>query len=236
MHVGLRAAIYGTLSISVGRALPGREFSRWCMKNWCIGAAGGLKMRRELFNGHLLEPSRQVVFVSNHLSLLDILLLGSYLGDIDYRWLSKDAIFRVPFLGWHLKSAGHIPVFRGEKKKLNRSLPDRIHDVIEEGASLLFFPEGTRSADGELKPFKMGAFRTAIDEDIPVQPLVIRGTGRLMEKGAIDITLDPEREASVTVLPPIAPSRAIEDPAERAEALRDTAFDAFQEELGDWRE
>lgn len=188
------------------------------MRRWCIGASDGLGIRKTLIGREELETHHQCVYIANHLSLLDILVLGSFL-ETDYRWLAKDAVFKVPFLGWHLRIAGHVPVYRGDKRHLNAQLPERLHAVVQEGASLLFFPEGTRSKDGRLQPFKLGAFHAAVDEGLPIVPLVIRGTDALMHKGAKDLSVDRERECSVTVLPsidPIVPEDGSEDARERA--------------------
>lgn len=234
-HVGLRAAFYGTLSCTLG-PLTNRKVSQWAMRRWCIGACNGLGIRRALVRGELLDPERQCVYVANHLSLLDILVIGSFL-DADYRWLAKDAIFKVPFLGWHLRIAGHVPVYRGKRRHLNERLPERLHAVIEEGASLLFFPEGTRSNDGKLQPFKLGAFYAAVDEGLPVVPLVVRGTHELLEKGAIDLAIDQQRQCSITALPAV-PAALPEGPGE--EARRRAALDtcrrvlqAMADELGE---
>lgn len=232
-HVALRAAPWGTFSVTMGPLTRGKA-SHFAMRQWCVGASDGLGIRRTLVNGHRL-PAPQCVFIANHLSLLDILVLGSYMKQ-DYRWLSKEAIFKVPFLGWHLKSSGHIPVYRGEKRHLNKDLPKRIHRVIEEGASVLFFPEGTRSRDGLLKPFKLGAFYAAVDEQLPVVPLVLRGTDELMHKGAMDLAIDAERQCSVTVLEPLIapqPTDSSEEARKQAASdLRDMAFTAIADELG----
>jgi 1-acyl-sn-glycerol-3-phosphate acyltransferase len=223
-HVGVRAAAYGTVSCTLG-PLTDRRASRWAMRQWCIGASDGLGIQRTLIHGGRLDPQRQCVYVANHLSQLDILVLGSYL-ESDYRWLAKDAVFKVPFLGWHLKIAGHVPVYRGERRAQNRSLPERLHTVVKEGASLLFFPEGTRSPDGRLQPFRLGAFYAAVDEGLPVVPLVLRGTDRLLKKGARDLAIHPDRECSVTVLPgldPITPATPDHD------ARREAAIDLCAE-------
>lgn len=230
-NVGLRTAAWGTLSCSIGAVTPGNRFSQWCMHRWCVSMTNGLRMERELVNGHLLEQVPQCVYVANHLSLLDIPLIGSFI-DRDYRWLAKEQIFQVPFMGWHLALAGHIRVHRKDKSR-NRELPERIHEAVRQGGSLLFFPEGTRSENGELQPFKIGAFRTAIDEGLPVVPLVVRGTNRLMRKGAGEIGVErdqSERRCTLTILPAIHASSE-GDPRERAQDLARRAYEAMRAEL-----
>jgi 1-acyl-sn-glycerol-3-phosphate acyltransferase len=226
---GVRAVGYGTLSLTCGVFPGGQRVSRWAMRNWCAGSADALHVNRTLRNANVLQAAPQCVLVANHLSTLDILVLGSFL-ERDYRWLAKAELFRVPFMGWHLSLAGHVPVYRGEARGRNGAIGDRIHQVVEEGASLLFFPEGSRSKDGRLKPFRMGAFMTAVTEELPVVPLVIRGTGDLMEAGAGDLSIDTTQSCSVTVLPPIAVPQG-ESAKWAAELLRDQTHAAFRREL-----
>jgi 1-acyl-sn-glycerol-3-phosphate acyltransferase len=228
-HVAARAAWYGTISCSLGGLPGGHPISQWCMRKWSAGCADALNIQRALRGAENLDLAPQAVLVANHLSSLDILVLGSYLKR-DYRWLAKAPLFKVPFSGWHLKFAGHVPVYRGEQRGKNQDIAARIHAVVEEGASLLFFPEGTRSEDGQLKPFKIGAFMTAVQEGLPVLPLVVRGTHELMKKNAIDLEIRTDRACSVTVLPPVAlPVGG--DEKTRAEALRDATWRAMAAEL-----
>lgn len=233
--VALPAMGYGTISL-MGAAITRRnQVSQWCMHHWCKTACKGVGLRPRLINGHLLDDVEQAIIISNHLSLLDILVLGSVLKR-DYRWMAKESVFKVPFLGWHLTAAGHIPVARGEKAKSeNKQLPDRIHDVLGQGADVLLFPEGTRSPDGVLKPFRMGAFHTAVREGKPILPLVLRGTEGLLAKGRLELSEAHARDdLTVTVMPPLwAPAEGSE--RSRAEALRDAAYQVYLDALYDGR-
>ena len=161
VHVAGRAVVYGTISVTVGTVTRRHSVGQWCMRSWCEGSLRGLGIRHRIENRELLEQEPQCIYVSNHLSQLDILVLGSYI-ERDYRWLAKSSLFKIPFLGWHLSQSGHVRVYRGEYRLKNEQLARRIHRVVEQGASLLFFPEGTRSKDGRLQRFHIGAFRTAV--------------------------------------------------------------------------
>jgi 1-acyl-sn-glycerol-3-phosphate acyltransferase len=228
-HVAGRAVVYGTVSVVGGTVTRSRRVGQWCMRSWCQGSLDGLGIQRELIHGERLEPVRQCIYVSNHLSQLDILVLGSYLPG-DYRWLAKSSLFKIPFLGWHLTLSGHVPVYRGEQRDKNAALAARIHRVVEQGASILFFPEGTRSRDGNLKGFRLGAFMAAVRESLPIVPLVVRGTHELFVPGSRDLAVRADRSCSVTVLP------AIELPTEgeekkRASELLARTHAIFEEEL-----
>ena len=228
-HVASRAVFYGTVGTAVGRIPRCRQFANWMMHLWCSGCCDALKVRRQLLGAEHLHAEPQGILVANHLSSLDILVLGSFLRR-DFRWLAKSELFKVPFSGWYLSSAGHIRVHRGEQaSSRNKSIREQIHRVMNNGASVLFFPEGTRSRDGQLKPFRLGAFLAAVRENKPIIPLVIRGTHELMVPGAKDLNINQDRECSVTVLTPIPASAAGEgDEVERAKRLRDLTHEAIR--------
>jgi len=210
----------------VGPFDRGHRVVPYIMHRWARSMADVLGIHRELRGAENLANTGQCVMVANHQSLLDILVIGSFVTR-DFRWLAKASLYWTPVVGWHLTLAGHLKVYRGKQRHRNRDLAQRIHQAVTEGASLLWFPEGTRSPDGRLQPFRMGAFTCAVDEDLPVLPLVLRGTGQLLRKGSIDLAVDAHRTCSVTVLPAVAPPRD-GDPATRAERLRDQVFEAIR--------
>lgn len=225
--------------ISMVGGTVSRAATQWAMRGWCRTSCDGLGIRRSLINPEILERTGQCILVANHLSSLDILVLGSFLKR-DYRWMAKRELFKVPLSGWHLYLAGHIPV---DRKATDQSeLFRRIHQVVLEGASVLFFAEGTRSRTGQLKPFKMGAFTTAVRENLPVVPLVIQGTYDLMLPGAKDLDIRKDRSCTVTVLDPIAPQVPLPGEGrlhvetevtqrERARLLRRATYGRFLETL-----
>ena len=184
--VSIRAAFYGTIGTTLG-FFPGmRPVMHWCMHQWCQGCADALKIKRTLIHGERIHATGQGVFIANHLSSLDILVLGFFL-DRDFRWLAKSELFNVPFSGWYLRNAGHIPSIEGvmPRHAINRSGGVSTGSLTK--ARVYSFPEGTRSENGELREFRMGAFTAAINEDLPIIPLVIRGTHELMASGAADL-------------------------------------------------
>jgi 1-acyl-sn-glycerol-3-phosphate acyltransferase len=130
-----------------------------------------------------LPANRQsVVYVSNHQSQSDILAI--FLLKVQFRWLSKASIFSIPFFGWAMSAIGYVPVRRGERSSHAKCMAlSMMH--LKAGISMCFFPEGTRTKDGKLTPFKSGAFRLAKDANVPVVPITILGTEKLLPKGAI---------------------------------------------------
>ena len=138
-----------------------------------------------------IETSRAHVYVVNHLSALDIPLLYVYL-PFQFRILAKRELFRYPFMGWHLRRSGQIPVDLENPKKSIRSL-NRAVEALKNGMPLVIFPEGGRSEDGQLQPFMGGAFFAAIKAQIDVVPMAISGTYETLKMNTWHIKPRPLR-------------------------------------------
>ena len=123
-----------------------------------------------------------VVYVANHQSQADILTV--FLLNRQFRWLAKDSLFKIPFLGWAMSAAGYVSVKRGDKRS-HIACFRKSREHLENGTSMLFFPEGTRSRDGSLQTFKSGAFRLAHDMNCPIVPITLEGANELLPKGSI---------------------------------------------------
>jgi 1-acyl-sn-glycerol-3-phosphate acyltransferase len=145
-----------------------------------------------------LDPGRPYLFVSNHKSLADVFLLSRLPWEM--KFLSKDSIFRIPLLGWQMRMAGDIPLERGDKESARRAIV-QMRDRLLAKSSVIVFPEGTRSAEGTLGPFRDGAFRLAIELGVDIVPLAIRGTETALPKHSLRFR---RTSASVTVLPPVS--------------------------------
>jgi 1-acyl-sn-glycerol-3-phosphate acyltransferase len=120
------------------------------------------------------------VVVSNHQSILDILLMSRMPREM--KWIAKEELFGVPWIGWMLRMSGDIAIRRGAKESGLEAL-GRARDHLARGVPVMVFPEGTRSRDGRLLPFKSGAFRLAIEAGVPILPVAVNGTGAGMPKG-----------------------------------------------------
>jgi 1-acyl-sn-glycerol-3-phosphate acyltransferase len=130
-----------------------------------------------------IDRDRTYIFASNHQSLFDIPILFAYL-PISFRILFKKSLFRIPFLGWHLWVSGHVPVERENPVKARQSL-DRAAEHIQRKGSIVVFPEGTRSRDGSMGRFKHGSFLLAVRAGVPVVPVTISESWRIMERGKV---------------------------------------------------
>ncbi|KAL4332462.1 hypothetical protein GQ457_07G037950 [Hibiscus cannabinus] len=120
------------------------------------------------------------VYVSNHQSFLDIYTLLT-LGR-SFKFISKTGVFLFPIIGWAMSMMGTIPLKRMDSRSQMECLK-RCMDLVRNGASVFFFPEGTRSKDGKLGDFKKGAFSVAAKTGVPVIPITLIGTGRIMPAG-----------------------------------------------------
>jgi 1-acyl-sn-glycerol-3-phosphate acyltransferase len=148
--------------------------------------------------GQKVDRDRPFVIVANHQSFGDILaLFATYL---PFKWVSKASVFKVPFLGWNMRLNGYVPLTRGNRASVEK-MSAACAAWIERGVSVLLFPEGTRSPDGELQAFKVGAFRIARDAGVPVLPIVVDGTADTLPKHGF-VLRQPTR-ARVRVLDPI---------------------------------
>ncbi len=127
-----------------------------------------------------LIADRSVIYMVNHQSNFDIpVLLGRL--PVQFRWLAKAELFRIPILGQGMRASGYISIDRSNRRSAMRSL-QKAAETIRNGTSVLIFPEGTRSPDGILQPFKKGGFVLTVDAGVPVIPMIIRGTWSIMPK------------------------------------------------------
>jgi 1-acyl-sn-glycerol-3-phosphate acyltransferase len=223
-----RTVGYGTISLTLGPLTRDHKASLWAMRKWCQSSARGLHIDIEA-TGVENAPSGAFVYCSNHQSLLDILVLGAVLHG-DFNWAAKKELMSIPFLGWHLQLAGHVPVTRGGGPKQAAEVIGSFEDVLRQGKPLLVFPEGTRSEDGVLKEFKNGGFYAAIRGGVPVVPVAVEGTGRLMHKGAVDTGDGTMRLVRVRVGRPLTPIAEGREAARVAE-LRERTHAAVAELL-----
>jgi 1-acyl-sn-glycerol-3-phosphate acyltransferase len=140
------------------------------------------------------------VLISNHQSILDIL----YVNTLGYRckWISKVENKKIPFLGWYLRMADYISVDRGnEESKI--SMLEKSLSCLKNGTSIMVFPEGTRSRNGETGFFKRGAFQLAIEAGVPILPIVLDGTGDILPKHGL--IFGTGHDVKVKVLDPVLP-------------------------------
>ena len=146
-------------------------------------AAGFIRVRAEGLEK--LDPRTPYVLVANHSSYMDIPAILARLPH-QFRFFAKKGLFQIPFLGWHLRRAGHLQVDRSSARASLKTMSEGARMVRERGVSVLLFPEGGRSAHG-LREFKEGAAYIAIKAGVPAVPIALVGMRRILPMGSIHI-------------------------------------------------
>ena len=148
-----------------------------------------------------IDPRVAYVMVSNHQSLVDILVLFRLFRH--FKWVSKIENFRIPLIGWNMHLNRYIPLVRGKRESVVRMM-EMCEATLRAGSSVMIFPEGTRSLDGRLRAFKTGAFELAQRTRAPILPIALDGTARALPKRGY--LLQGKHPITVRVLEPIEPA------------------------------
>ncbi len=174
-------------------------------------------MRVTLHGGENLTVGQPYILAANHQSQFDIFALQGYL-NIDFRWLAKKELFKIPVFGLGMRQAGYISIDRSRGREAIKSLYAAA-ERIAAGASVIIFPEGTRSPDGHLQNFKSGGMVLAIKSGVPIVPVAICGTHDILPKGKL---LARPGRVTINVGRPIATSNfKVSDKQELARRLHD---------------
>lgn len=149
-----------------------------------INALGSLS-RVRVSGREQVDPTQSYVIVANHRSHFDILAVYGWLG-IDFRWVMKQELRKVPALGIACEKLGHVFVDRSDPRKAKTSI-ENAKAEIRDGTSIFFFPEGTRSDRRQMLPFKRGAFKLAKELGLPILPVTINGSGRILPTKTLNL-------------------------------------------------
>lgn len=195
----LATAFFGLLCLLIVPALGPARTARVTAVPWArLGLfLSGIKVH--LHGLEHIRPGQSYVITANHLSHFDIWVLYGWLG-MDLRWVMKQELRQVPVIGVSCAALGHVFIDRSNREAALASL-NAAREEITAGTSILFFPEGTRSRDGSLKPFKKGAFNMALDLQLPVLPVTINGTWEILPPGSLQLA---PGEVHITVHAPVA--------------------------------
>jgi 1-acyl-sn-glycerol-3-phosphate acyltransferase len=153
------------------------------VKQWAFFFLKIPPVKYEIDGLERIDPSKRYVIASNHLSQFDIPLLFHVL-PVQGRFLSKKEVFDIPLVGRAMRTIGIIEINRAAGGSSRQAINEGVQIAADRGYSLIIFPEGTRSTNGGLLPFKKGAFRIAIDTGLPIVPIVIEGTDRINSPGS----------------------------------------------------
>ncbi len=162
-----------------------------CLTFWAKTNLTLAGLRIEIRGLERLDPAETYIFMLNHSSFLDILLAFAYI-PYNFRIITKEEIFWVPLMGWALKKSGQIPMNRTNPRKGLESLR-QASELLKKGISIVVFPEGTRSRDGEIREFKATLFILPIRTKVSVVPVLVEGTFEALRRGSILVNPVPLR-------------------------------------------
>ncbi len=184
LFVLISVPLFGTAAILIALFERRKLLSHKIAWFWCRIILFLSGVRLEVEGLERLTPGQRYVFFANHQSQMDIPVLEEALKDFEIRFLAKRSLFRIPFFGWGLAALGYIPVERDDPREGLRSLI-ACAERVREGYSVVVFPEGTRSPDGRLLPFKTAGFLIPIKAGVPAVPVAILGTRKILPKGSL---------------------------------------------------
>jgi 1-acyl-sn-glycerol-3-phosphate acyltransferase len=222
----LYTIVMGTLSLAVSFFDPEGRRQHWCAQTWSRMIARTVGARVRVHGAEHLREGASYVFLSTHQSYMDIPVMLGYL-PAQLRIAAKREVFMIPFLGWHMQRAGHISINRAATAEAVATL-QRAAREVREGVSVFLYPEGTRSREGELQPFKKGGFKFAVQTGLPVVPVTIKGSRQVLPR---DSFIFRPGNVEMYVDAPI-PTRGLadEDLPALMQAVRDAMAKHFERE------
>jgi 1-acyl-sn-glycerol-3-phosphate acyltransferase len=173
-----------------------------------------------------IDHKQAYIIVPTHQSMLDIVFFNMLRHRL--RWVSKVEVFRAPLVGWEMRMTKYIEVIRGNKSSVIKMM-EKCVESLQEGVSIVIFPEGTRSLTGAIGKFKTGAFQLAVKTDKPLLPVLIDGTGGILPKKG-GVIFRNRRIVRIRVLDPIFPGQfGTGDPEELAARVQSLMVAAMEE-------
>ncbi len=201
----LITALFSLYAVLLALFSPGEERIHRVARNWARVLLRLADVRVRVLGGENILVDRPQIFMANHQSHFDIFAVLGYIPG-EFRWIAKNELFRIPVFGLAMKKAGYIPIDRGNHEKALSSIVEAAKK-IQANRSVMSFPEGTRSEDGTIGPFKSGMFHLAMQADVPVTPVTIIGAAGIWPKhtlqiGRGQITLVIDQPVDVTAYTP----------------------------------
>lgn len=206
-HAALATFIFGIMVMIFTLFRAPLKWSEWasvCWARWILWASG---MEVRLYGLKNL-PATPAVLVGNHQGMFDILVLMKYLPRPPV-FVAKQELFRIPVLGPGMRAFGHISVDRKNSEKAIASIQTGTEQLLKHQQQVIFFPEGTRTRNGKMQPFKKGAFVFALESGLPIVPFCVRGSYEALPPG---VKVVRPGLIEVTFLPPVEPSTYVSFP------------------------
>lgn len=182
----LSTAFWGSVSIFSSLVSGNGTLQHYCMRRWSKDNLWLSRAHVEIEGLENIDLRRPQVLVANHSGLHDILSIAAYL-PIQFRWIAKKSLFRVPFMGWHMRRSGYIAIDRENPREAAKSIIEAAK-IIQGGVNAIAFPEGTRSRTGDLGKFHSGAFSLALRTGVPVVPVTLDGSYRVIVPRTLQVS------------------------------------------------
>ena len=199
------------------------ELSRWLCYSWWYAP---FTWKRKISGLENVDKNKPYVIVINHSSMVDIISL--YFVPLNFRWVSKQEVFRMPYIGPMLWMHGDIAIKRGRATESMKKVVNDGKMWLGRGVSVAIFPEGTRSKDGEIQRFKGGAFALAKEAGVEILPVVLDGTTKIFKPKSF--WFNWKHTLTVKVLPPISAEKvAATDTSEMAKEVQELMTEALAE-------
>lgn len=181
------ATLLTTITTIIGSTLFSKNYwgyypPKWWSRLWC--AIHFVKVKVE--GREKIDRATSYIFVANHQGAYDIFSIYGYLGH-PFRWMMRKGITNIPFVGTACRSSGHILVDTKSASGLKHTVEDAVKN-LQNGISLVVFPEGRRTETGKMGPFKHGAFRLALEFKLPIVPITINGSYQVMPRSTFNVT------------------------------------------------
>lgn len=188
--IGFLTFIAGLLSIIVGIIDPYSRFIYYFGQFWTRGILLSAGVKLDVHGMENIDPSGTYVFVGNHQSHLDVPIVFSLL-PMTVRFFTKKELFKIPLFGWAIAAVGMIKIDRSNHEEAVRTMNRAVDTIRKHKVSVVIFPEGTRSQDGSVQPFKKGGFIVSIKGGVPIVPVSISGSRKILQKHSIKIRPGP---------------------------------------------
>jgi len=216
--ISILSLVFGFTAVAAAVLVSQRFSSRYVARTWARWCAWRTPIFVTVEGEENARAGQSYIVVSNHESQYDILLIYGWL-DLDVKWVMKKELRKIPGIGIGCEKVGHIIVDRSDPEQARGAINDALQ-VLGNGIGILFFPEGTRSRDGRLLPFKKGAFRVAIEQQVPILPMTVIGTRDVLP--AKTLRLFPGR-VKLVIHPPIdTKGQTLQNMRELMQQTRDT--------------
>ncbi|MHB1698383.1 MAG: lysophospholipid acyltransferase family protein [bacterium] len=201
--ISVFTVILGILAVAV--SFFSENISNKIAKLWGILILKACRIKVNITGAENLSPEKSYIITSNHQSYFDIFILLAYL-NVNFKFIAKKSLFGIPFLGQSMKRLGYIPIDRENLRNALKSVK-KSTELLKNKTSILIFPEGTRSLDGELLSFKKGGLNMFLKQgNVTILPVAIKGTADILMKNSF--VIHSGKTVELKILKPIAPENS----------------------------